>query len=281
MSLENESTNATRCIAAFFDVDNTIIRGASAFHLGTGLYRRGFFRTSDLARFALHLARYLAFGENVRQIQKVRSRALSIVAGHSVAEVTAVGEEVYDEVLTQRIFPGTLQILEDHIAAGHQVWLVTASPVEVADLIAFRLGATGALGTVAEQKNGIYTGRLVGDLMHGKAKADAVRALAVREGIDLAASSAYGDSANDIPLLSVVGNPCAINPDRRLRKLCRRSGWPVRDFRTRRRAARRSANAAAAAGGLWAFFIFVRVSRRYIAKRVAAKLARAAARKAQ
>src|SRR5699024_8903347 len=127
--------------------------------------------------FAWHQVRYLLFGENLRQIDKVRSRALSLVAGRTVAEMTAIGEEVYDEVLALRVFPGTRALLDDHLAAGHEVWIITASPVEIGQLIAHRLSATGALGSIAEQVDGIYTGRLVGDMMHGQAKADAVHAL--------------------------------------------------------------------------------------------------------
>ena len=92
----------------------------------------------------------------------VRRRALSIVAGHSVAEIAAIGEEVWDEVLSLRIFPGTHALLDEHLAAGHQVWIITASPVEIGELIGRRLGVTGALGTVAEHVDGFYTGRLVG-----------------------------------------------------------------------------------------------------------------------
>ncbi|MDQ0375242.1 HAD superfamily hydrolase (TIGR01490 family) [Cellulomonas humilata] len=237
---------------AFFDVDNTIIRGASAFHLGVGLYRRGFFRRRDLIEFGFHQFRYLTFGENKHQIDEVRSRALSIMKGHSVAEVTAIAEDVYDEVLCLRIYPGTQRLLDQHIAAGHSVWLVTATPVEIGSLIARRLGATGSLGTIAEHADGFYTGRLVGDMLHGQAKADAVRAIAEREGIDLSTSYAYGDSTNDVAILSEVGFPCAINPDRRLRRYAATVGWPVREFRNRRRNARRGTTVASLAGLAWA-----------------------------
>jgi phosphoserine phosphatase len=83
--------------------------------------------------------------------------------------------------------------------------------------------------------NGHYTGRLVGDLLHGPAKAEAVRALAVREGLELERCAAYSDSANDIPMLSLVGKPCAVNPDRALRAHAREHGWRIRDYRGRRR----------------------------------------------
>lgn len=251
-------------VAAFFDVDNTIIRGASAFHLAVGLYRRGFFRKRDILVFALQQARYRLFGEDREQIDEVRSRALEIMRGHSVAEVTAIAEDVYDEVMSLRIYPGTRALLDAHLADGHAVWLVTATPTEIGELIARRLGTSGALGTVAEHRDGFYTGRLVGDLLHGEAKASAVRALAEREGYDLALCHAYGDSTNDVPILSTVGNPCAINPDRRLRRHAAEVGWPVREFRARRRQARRGANAASLAGLAWAVAVVARAVRRRV-----------------
>jgi phosphoserine phosphatase len=135
-----------------------------------------------------------------------------------------------------------------HLDQGQRVWLVTAAPVEIATIIANRLGLTGALGTVAEHIDGVYTGRLVGEMLHGPAKAAAVRALAEREGLDLGRCSAYSDSFNDLPMLSLVGDPCAINPDRRLREHARGEGWRVRDYRTGRKAARASLVGAAGAG---------------------------------
>jgi HAD superfamily hydrolase (TIGR01490 family) len=254
-------------VAAFFDVDNTIIRGASSFHLAVGLYRRGFFKTGDVIRFAVHQARYLTFGENRQQIDEVRQRALEIMRHRSVAEVVAIAEDIYDEVLSLRIFPGTQRLLDQHLRAGHEVWLVTATPVEIAEIIARRLGATGALGTIAEHTDGFYTGRLVGDLLHGKAKASAVQAIAEREGIDLSQSFAYGDSTNDVPILSEVGFPCAINPDGRLRKHAAEVGWPMREFRGRRNATRRGVDAATIAGSAWVAGLVFRAVRRAVRSR--------------
>lgn len=249
--------------AAFFDLDNTLIRGASPFHLALGLRARGMVTARDLAEFAVIQARYLAFGENRRHVDRVRGRGLSLVAGHSVAEMIAIGEEVWDEVLSLRVFPDTRALLTEHLAAGHEVWIVTASPVEIGSLIAARLGATGALGTVAEHVDGFYTGRLVGDMLHGEAKATAVRALAAERGLDLTRSYAYGDSANDLPILSTVGHPVAINPDTRLRRRAHQVGWPVREFRGRRSAAtRHGVRAASWAGAAWALGVVARAVRR-------------------
>ena len=99
------------------------------------------------------------------------------------------------------------------------------------------LGLTGALGTVAETVDGVYTGDLVGEMLHGEGKAVAIRTLAEREGLDLDRCYAYSDSSNDLPMLSLVGNPCAVNPDSALRAHAKAKGWRIRDYRNGRRAA--------------------------------------------
>ena len=237
--------------AAFFDVDNTVMQGASIFHLARGLYARDFFSARDIGRFAWQQGRFRLLGrENMDNVHEARETALSFVAGHTIAEIAGIGEEVFDEVMADKIWPGTRALAQMHLDAGQRVWLVTATPVEVAAVIARRLGLTGALGTVAETEDEVYTGRLVGEILHGEAKAEAVVALAAREGLDLAACSAYSDSANDIPMLSLVGHPCAINPDAGLRSHAREHGWRVRDYRTGRKAVKIGLPTAAAAGAL-------------------------------
>jgi HAD superfamily hydrolase (TIGR01490 family) len=237
--------------AAFFVVDNTVMQGASIFHLARGLYARDFFTARDIGRFAWQQTKFRVVGrEDMGNVHEARETALTFAAGHTVAELTTIGEEVFDEVMAAKVWPGTRALAQMHLDAGQRVWLVTATPVEVATVIATRLGLTGALGTVAETEDGVYTGRLVGDILHGEAKAEAVTALARREGLDLGACSAYSDSANDIPMLSLVGHPCAINPDARLRAHAREHGWRVRDYRTGRKAVKIGVPTAAAAGAL-------------------------------
>jgi HAD superfamily hydrolase (TIGR01490 family) len=224
--------------AAFFDVDNTIMRGASLFYVGVGLYRRGFFGTADVARMAWAQAQFVLGAENLEHMQEARSFALTLIQGRTVAEMRVITEQVFDDVMAGKLWPGTQALTRGHLDQGQRVWLVTAAPVEVATVIAAKLGLTGAMGTVAEHRDGTYTGRLVGEILHGEAKAEAVRALAEREGLDLSRCAAYSDSANDIPLLSLVGDPCAVNPDRELRAVARARGWRVRDYRRRRRTTR-------------------------------------------
>jgi HAD superfamily hydrolase (TIGR01490 family) len=162
----------------------------------------------------------------------------------------ALGEEIYDDTMAGRIWEGARELTQQHLQAGQRVWLVTATPIELANILARRLGLTGALGTVAETADGAYTGRLVGGLLHGQAKAAAIVALADREGLDLSRSSAYSDSANDLPMLELVGHPSVVNPDAGLLKEARSRNWPVHDFRSGRRATMVALPLAAAAGAV-------------------------------
>ncbi len=223
--------------AAFFDVDNTVLQGASIYHLARGLYERGLLTKRDIMRFGLQQARFRVSGaEHTGHMSVAREAALAFIKGRSVEDLTLIAEQIFDDVLADKLWPGTCALARGHLEAGDRVWLVTATPIEIARVIAARLGLTGALGTVAETADGVYTGRLVGDMLHGPAKATAVRELARREGLDLAGCSSYSDSANDIPLLSLTGYACAINPDSRLRAHARAHGWQVRDYRTGRKA---------------------------------------------
>lgn len=235
--------------AAFFDVDNTIMQGASIFHLARGLHRRKFFTTREILGAAWKQAYFRVVGvEDPDHVAEARASAMSFIKGHRVEELESLGEEIFEEAMAHRIWPGTRALAQLHLDQGQRVWLVTAAPIEIANIIARRLGLTGAMGTVSEHVDGVYTGRLVGDLLHGPAKGVAVRAVAEREGLDLQRCSAYSDSYNDLPMLSMVGDPCVINPDSRLRDHARANGWRVRDYRTGRKAARAGLFAAGVAG---------------------------------
>lgn len=225
--------------AAFFDVDNTMVQGASIVHFARGLAARRYFKTSDVVDIAWKQVKFRVTGrESQGDMASGKEKALAFIAGRSTAELAALGEEIYDEIIADKIWPGTRALAQMHLDAGQQVWLVTATPVELAQVIATRLGLTGALGTVAESVDGIFTGRLVGDILHGLGKAHAVRTLAIREGLNLRRCTAYSDSHNDIPMLSLAGTAVAINPDSDLREVAKNRGWEIRDFRTGRKAAK-------------------------------------------
>jgi HAD superfamily hydrolase (TIGR01490 family) len=237
--------------AAFFDVDNTLVQGSSLLHFGRGLAARKYFTYRDVLGFVYAQAKFQLIGkENSDDVAAGRRKALAFIEGRSTAELEALGEEIYDEIIADKIWPGTRELAQMHLDAGQQVWLVTATPYELAITIARRLGLTGALGTVAESVDGVFTGTLVGELLHGMGKAHAVRSLAIREGLNLKRCTAYSDSINDLPLLSLVGTAVAVNPDPQLRALARERGWEIRDFRTARKAARIGVPSALALGAV-------------------------------
>ncbi|MDQ3991916.1 MAG: HAD-IB family hydrolase [Actinomycetota bacterium] len=222
--------------AAFFDLDKTLVPGSSLFLLARGLYRRDVFRVRDIVRFGVAQARFrLSGAEQEEGSRMARDTTLTFVTGRSQAELRSWGQEIARERIIPEVYPGMVHIVDRHRRAGSQTFLVTAAPVELAEIVATALGMTGALGTRGElDEFGNYTGRLEGELLHGPAKARAVRALAAERDIDLAASAAYSDSVNDLPLLEAVGEPHAVNPDSELAAVAREQGWPLHELRTRR-----------------------------------------------
>ena len=212
---------------AFFDVDNTLLRGASLYHVGVGAWRMRFISLPDILAFGWNQTRFLAVGEAGVNIARLRVRAMEIVTGHTREELVALSHEIFDSRLVHRLWPETVAVAHAHLKAGREVWLVTATAQEVADVIAERLDLTGALGTRLDSVDGIFTGTLEDGICHGNRKADVARGLAEARGIDLAGCWAYSDSHNDIPLLELVGNPVAVNPDTMLRRYALARGWPI------------------------------------------------------
>lgn len=228
--------------AAFFDVDNTLIQGSSLIVLAEGLFRKRFITARELWPGLKKQLRYrLSGSESAEDIAEGREEALAVVKGKSVEELKAACQEIVDGRMLGKSYEDTIELASMHLAAGQQVWLVSATPVQIGQALAERLGFTGALGTVAEEKNGVFTGRLVGDILHGPGKKHAVAALAALQQLDLSKCTAYSDSINDLPMLEMVGIPVAINPDRQLRRHAEERGWAVRDYRSMRRVVRGAA----------------------------------------
>ncbi|MEY2634077.1 MAG: Phosphoserine phosphatase [Actinomycetota bacterium] len=223
--------------AAFFDLDNTMIRGASLFHLSRGLNKHHFFTFQEASNFVWKQLKFVVAGkEHIKDMDSIRSMGLKIACGKSVEELDRIGDAVVDDHLMPKIFMQTLELAKKHIERGEQVWLVTASPQRLASKLAHRLGLTGALGTIAAECDGVFTGELVGEPLHGAQKAVAITELAQRENLDLSKCTAYSDSIYDVPMLTLVGNAVTVNADRRLRALARKNKWKQYDFRKMRHA---------------------------------------------
>ena len=223
----------SKLAAAFFDVDNTILRGSSSFLFGKSAFERKFFSRKDFWRFAWHQFVFIWKGENNTKLSALKDRALSLVEGQRVSDLQGLVDEVYEKHIKLKLWPETVRLAKDHIKQGREVWLVTAAPQELGDVIAHELGLTGAIGTKVERKNGILTGKLVGKPIHGAEKRKALKALAKDRNLSLKRSYAYSDSQNDLPMLTAVGHPVAVNPDKILTRYAKAADWPIYDFKKR------------------------------------------------
>ena len=223
----------SKLAAAFFDVDNTILRGSSSFLFGKSAFERKFFSRKDFWRFAWHQFVFIWKGENNTKLSALKDRALSLVEGQRVSDLQELVDEVYEKHIKLKLWPETVRLAKDHIKQGREVWLVTAAPQELGDVIAHELGLTGAIGTKVERKNGILTGKLVGKPIHGAEKRRALKALAKDRNLSLKRSYAYSDSQNDLPMLTAVGHPVAVNPDKILTRYAKAADWPIYDFKKR------------------------------------------------
>ncbi len=223
--------------AAFFDLDRTLIPGSSLFLMARGAYDQDLFRVRDLLRFGWGQMIFRLAGERRGSVEMSRESTLEFVTGKSQTELIEMGEAIAQERILPRVYQDIVRVIEGHHERGDLTWLVTASPIELASRLAKSLDMTGAIATVSEvDRNGFYTGRLMGPVMHGPEKASAVTAKATELGLDLGLCHAYSDSRNDLPLLEAVGHPHAVNPEHNLRRIALTRGWPIHELRTRRRA---------------------------------------------
>ena len=219
--------------AAFFDVDNTLVCGSTSILFGKVAFTGGTIRRRDIWRFAYEQIMFIRRGEKNSKMADFKDRALSITKGHPIQELRDLLPQVYQQEIRPRLWPGMVRAVKEHLALGQEVWLITAAPQELAQQIADDLGATGALGTIVGHRDGFLTGELVGDPLHGQAKRKAARKLAKERHISLKRSFAYSDSVNDLPLLTLVGNPVVVNPDKPLRRYAEAAGWDILRFKRR------------------------------------------------
>jgi HAD superfamily hydrolase (TIGR01490 family) len=155
---------------------------------------------------------------------------LEVAAGWDRDEVRSIVEETLADVIEPLIYAEAQSLISLHRAAGDRIWLVSSAPAEIVEPLASMLGVDGAIASKAEiDELGRYTGKIE-FYAQGEGKAEAIRALAASHHLDLAASSAYSDSATDLPMLEAVGHPFAVNPDRALAKEAKERGWEILEF---------------------------------------------------
>jgi HAD superfamily hydrolase (TIGR01490 family) len=213
---------------AFFDLDRTLISRSSALALAGAFRSRGIIRRRDLARAALWQLRFSGRGAGVEATRRMTENGMVVLRGLAPDDLRELVSEALEPTLLPLVYREALDLVAEHRSRGERAYIVTATLQEIADALANELGFDGALGSLAEVEDGLYTGRALRAL-HAGAKAGALREI----GVDLDASSAYSDSISDLPLLEAVGRPVVVNPDRALRRVAAERGWPVLRFAER------------------------------------------------
>lgn len=216
--------------AAFFDLDKTVIAKASMVAFSGPLHRAGLLPRRTLLRAAWGQLVYSQFGASPEKLAKLRDSVLRLTVGWDQAEIGEIVRETLVDVVEPIVYDEALALIREHQAEGRKVFLVSASPEEIVAPLAQYLGVDEAIATRAElDDQGRYTGRT--ELYcYGPDKVVAMRAVAERDGIDLATSYAYSDSATDLPMLEAVGHAIAVNPDRDLLRAAKSRDWEVRRF---------------------------------------------------
>jgi HAD superfamily hydrolase (TIGR01490 family) len=212
--------------AAFFDLDRTLLRRSSALALAPAFRRRGIITRRMMVEAAAWQVLFMLRGASHEAVRRAAEDGLVLLRGHTPEEMRELVAEAMETVLRPLVYAQSLDLVERHRSRGEPVYIVSATLQEIVQAIADDLGFDGALGTVCEVADGVYTGKAIRAL-HAEAKADCIRTL----DHDLAASTAYSDSHTDLPFLEAVGHPVVVNPDRALRKIAAARAWPILEFR--------------------------------------------------
>jgi len=244
--------------AAFFDLDKTIIAKSSTLAFTRPLFKAGLLNRATLFKAGIAQAYYQMFGADHDQLERVRRELGELTKGWKQEEVAKLVEETVEEVVAPLVYAEALAIIDEHVRAGRRVVVVSSSPMEIVAPLCRYLGLEDIIATLPEVD---AEGRYTGDIefyAYGPGKAEAIRAMADRDGIDLAESFAYSDSVTDLPMLEAVGHPVAVNPDRELRAIAEERDWQILHFEREVEVRGRLADipkpvpviSAAAAGGL-------------------------------
>ena len=216
--------------AAFFDLDRTLIRGSANFPLALAAFKAGFVPKRQLAKDVVNAVIFVVAGASDERSAALRERILDAVKGVPVKDIVILSDGFIPH-LAETVMPEAQAELDRMKAEGRDRIIVSASPIEIVQELADKLGLEGAVGTRSEIKNGKYTGKLAGPFCYGEGKVLAIEQLAKERGYDLAKSVAYSDSISDLPFMQAVGNAVAINADLPLTEFAIEQGWRVVETR--------------------------------------------------
>jgi HAD superfamily hydrolase (TIGR01490 family) len=215
--------------AAFFDLDRTLISRSSSLSLAPAFHRRGLLRRRDRTKALLAQLVFMRYGAGTARVGRTAEAGMAFLEGVPVEVMRAIVAEAVASAFRPHVYRDALDLVARHRERGEKSFIVSAALQEIVDALVAELGLDGGLGSAAEVADGVYTGR-VERRLDGRAKAEALAELAREEGIDLAESTAYSDSASDVPFLEAVGHAVAVNPDRKLRGIAAERSWRVLRF---------------------------------------------------
>lgn len=216
-------------IAAFFDLDKTVIAKSSVLAFTRPFFEQGLLDHRALLASSYAQLLYVLTAADHERVDRMREHIARMCTGWDVEQIRSIVDRTLDEVVLPLVFAEAKDLIADHRSRGHDVVIVSASGEEVVTPIARALGASYSTASRMRIVDGRYTGE-VDFYCFGEAKAVAIAELAERHGYDLARSYAYSDSATDLPMLTAVGHPRAVNPDRALRRAAVENHWPIMVF---------------------------------------------------
>lgn len=215
--------------AAFFDLDKTLMAGSSGMQFAKAARQRGLISRAQILRWGRDHLRYRIKGATDDETGEILKVARETLSGVSYNEISRMWPEVLAGILP-RIYPEMLAEVHRHQDEGRLTYIVSAAGSDMVESLAQVLGMDGGIGTRYVVEDGAYTGALDGPFVYGKGKVIAIEEIAGQTDLDLESSWAYSDSASDLPMLELVGNAVAVNPDAALLEVARREGWKVMRF---------------------------------------------------
>ena len=237
-------------VAAFFDLDRTLMAGSSGMHFARAAYRSGMVSRARLARWGVEHVRFRLRGSTDERTAQVLTQVKELLAGVPERNIERMGPDLLAGVLP-RIYPKMLEEVRAHQDAGRATFIVSAAGNGLVEMLARVLGMDGGIGTRYEVASGRPADRADrGAVRVRRRQGGRHEALRRRARHRPGESWAYSDSASDLPMLRAVGNPVAVNPDAELARLAAEEGWRVMRFeKLGRRLAIGGATLAAAASG--------------------------------
>lgn len=212
---------------AFFDVDNTLVKGNTGYYTSLLLVRYGIMKQRRFLQAGYYYLSSFLFSQNIEKIYKI---AIADLAGATLDHVLKIGQECFERDIKPRIFKEGLERIKEHRKKGHLIVLLTAAPYMLVHAFNNFVNADEAYAMGPEVIGGVLTNRLQQPLCHGVGKVHYAKMAAKKYGVRLQDCYFYTDDHSDIPLLEKIGYPEVINPTRRLRNHALIRGWPVSCF---------------------------------------------------